>query len=274
MISMTSTMHQQAQQVEREQALQTALNDVRALFGKYRAPALTLDVCLACCMDAALEKQMREWPLHELTIRHFYAYNDTAKGNVQPAGEIKYFVPRMLELLVQRQQLHHSTELFMDRWGRCDADVFTQRERSALQAFALAHFALGLEQWPNARDQAFMGDDAFTMLLMWDIGGLDIAPLLAHWLHCDSPSSALHYVEASYWNYWGWGRVLGNAFARDRTSYQGKMTAWLTAAQNRAWFANRMLALSEGGPWSDGSPSSPHGDLQQRVGAVFDALIE
>jgi hypothetical protein len=271
---MTSTMHQEARQVGREQALQTALNHVRALFGKQRVPVLTLDVCLSCCMDAALERQMREWPLRELTIRHFYEYNTSAKGNIQPAGEIKYFVPRMLELLVQRQQLHHSTELFMDRLGRCEADVFTQRERSALQAFALAHFALGLEQWPITQDTAFMGEDAFTILLMWNIGGLDIAPLLDHWLQCDSPSSALHYVEASYWNYWGSGRVLGNAFARDRSSYLGQMKAWLTAAPNRAWFAEKMLSLSEGGPWSDWLPNSPHGDLQQRMGAVFDALIE
>jgi hypothetical protein len=90
-------------------------------------------------LDAASEQRMREWPVRELTARHFYAYDNTANGNTQPADEI---------------------------------------------------------------------------------------------------------------------------------------TTWLTAEQNRTWFAKRMPSPSEGGPWSDGSPNTPHGDYQQLIGAIFDGLIE
>lgn len=124
----------------RERALQAALASTYECFGRYRLPGGLLDVCTACCMDAALEREMHKLPLRALSERHFYQYNDSAKSDVQPADEILYLLPRMLELLAQGAQLHHSTELYLDRVGRCEPGAFSSRERQVLQDFALAHF--------------------------------------------------------------------------------------------------------------------------------------
>ncbi len=160
--------------------LEAATQAVYQAFARYDAPHGLLDVCTACCMDAELEREMRRLPLHQLTQKHFYQYNDSAKSQVQPAREIKYLAPRLLELLAEGARLHHSTELYLDRLGRCEPGSFSATEQAALQGFALAYFAQGLEQWPAASDSLFQGDNAFSILLMWAYARVPLEPLLQH----------------------------------------------------------------------------------------------
>ncbi|MBI3228817.1 MAG: hypothetical protein HYZ45_01075, partial [Burkholderiales bacterium] len=119
---------------------------------------------------------MRSTPLSELSDRHFYSYNDAAMPKAQPADELKYFLPRMLELLAQGCDLHHSLEITLFRLGQCEHSAFSLEERAAIDAYALAFFADGLSQWPNQANPRFMGDDAFSTLLMFEIGGIAIEP--------------------------------------------------------------------------------------------------
>jgi hypothetical protein len=257
-----------------EQALQAAIAAAYECFGRYRLPRGLLDVCTACCMDAALEREMHTLPLRALGERHFYEYNNSVKSGVQPEDEILYFLPRMLELLTQGAQLHHSTELYLDRVGRCEAGAFSSRERQTLQDFALAHFSLGLEQWPPAQQSIFQGESAFDFLLMWDVAGVDIKPLLAHWLASESVASTLHYVEAVFWNYWCFGRVLSNAFADDRPGFQSTLEVWLTAPAHRARFADKLLELSAADLEIDWLADNRHGDFKHRMASVFDVITE
>lgn len=254
--------------------LDAAVRNLYTVFGRHRAPEHTLDVCLGCCVDVNMERELRQLPLNALTARHFYQYNDSAKSAVQPGGEILYFLPRMLELLAQGEQLHHSTELYLDRIGRCEAGAFSSREQQALQDFALAHFSLGLEQWPPSPQSAFQGENAFTILLMWDFAGVDIQALLAHWLACESVASTLHYVEAGFWDFWSFGCVVSNAFAGDRPTYRTTLESWLTASPNRSRFAGKLLELSATDPQIDWQADSRYGDFKQRMASVFDAITE
>jgi len=233
-----------AKLLEPSPAMNHAVEQVYAAFGQYRAPGHLLDVCTFCCMDAALEKEMRCLPLPQLTARHFYEYNTSAKSEVQPGDEIKYFLPRMLELLSQGAELHHSTELYLDRLGRCEADALSVRERAAIDAFAWVFFAEGLQQhhWQTQAPGRFMGSNAFDILLMFDLGGIALEPLLAHWLQAQSPGATLHYVNASYWDFWR-TREIENAFAEDRPAFCETMKSWLLDARHRAHFARKMLAL-------------------------------
>lgn len=97
-----------------------------------------LDVCVACCVSKEVEvdKQMCEWPLKRLTANHFYEYNCSAKSEVQDAREIGYFLPRMLELLAEGADIHHSIELSLDRLGRCPPGSWTREEQAALSSYA------------------------------------------------------------------------------------------------------------------------------------------
>lgn len=254
--------------------LDAAVRHLYVVFGRHCAPEHALDVCLGCCVDVNVERELRQLPLKALTAHHIYQYNDSAKSVVQPEGEILYFLPRMLELLAQGAQLHHSMELYLDRVGRCEVGAFSSQERRALQDFALAYFSLGLEQWPPVQQSAFQGENAFTILLMWDFAGVDIKPLMAHWLASESVASTLHYVEAGFWDYWCFGRTVSNAFAGDRPAYRATLESWLTAPAHRARFAGKLLELSAADPQIDWLADSRYGDFKQRMASVFDAITE
>lgn len=253
--------------------LDAAVQNLYVVFGGYPAPAFPLDVCLACCVDGQIERELRELPLRSLTAHHFYQYNDSAKGQIQPIGEVKYLLPRLFELLAHGADLHHSTELYLDRLGRCDPQAFKPIEREAIDGFALAHFRAGLAQWPSSRETLFMGETAFSILLMWDIGGVDVSPLLAHWLADASDAATLHYIDASHWDFWEGGGCFANAFATERTRLNGLLNAWMNEGRHRRVFAERILALVETGLPGDWLPStSPAADLRQRAAEVFDAI--
>lgn len=256
-------------------SLEGAVQEVYRVFSHYRAPAGMLDVCTGCCMDAALEQEMRRLPLHLLTREHFYQYNDSAKSAVQPADEIKYYLPRMLELLAQGASLHHSTELYLDRLGRCEAGAHSVDEAAALLAYARAFFAEGLAQWEPDRQGLFQGEDAFSILIMWDYAGVPLAPLLDDWLADGRATATLNFVDAYYWEYWMNGAAISNAFAE--ASFHTVMQAWLNDADAKAAWAHKLLQLIEKGLPSDWRPvcskcGETHYPLTERINAVFDAL--
>lgn len=223
-------------------ALSLAITQLYAVFNDEQALQQPLNVCTACCMSAEQELEMRHLPRRELTDKHFYRYNDSAWSNMQPTAEMKYFLPRMLELLAQGEDLHHSTEITLQRLGNCDLADFNCVERAAIDAYALAFFADGLRQWPCQPHPRFMGDDAFTTLLMFEFGAI-VDLLLAHWLQDNSDTATLHFACATYWNYWETGRMndeFANPFAYEREEYQKVMATWLLAPENRQHFAQRI----------------------------------
>ena len=215
-------------------ALRAAVDDAYRVFGGYRVPAFPLDVCLACCVSPEDERELREWPLAQLTRSHLWTYNDSAKKAIQDPRDVGYFVPRLLELLAEGAEIHHSMEVSLDRLGRCPAGSWNGEERAALDRFALAYFDVvlrdGVDRWP---------DDALTVLAMFEIGGVAIDPLLEFWLQCDAPMAAIQYVWATYFGFWDDGRYDG-AFTADRPAFTERLTRWLTDADCRRRFAARL----------------------------------
>ena len=235
-------------------ALQQAIATVYEVFSGYPAPQTMLNVCTGCCMAPALEREMRLRPLRRLMAQHFYAYNEGAKVREQPTPEIQYLIPRLLELMTQGQHLHHSTELYLQRLGNCEATSFSSKERAAIDAYALAFFAEGLLQSPWERHGRFMGEEAFGILLMFHIGGIDIRPLLTLWLSCDDPMSTLHYTYVSYWRFYPCAKV-SNAFASERAGFCELIKQWMLDPSNRQQFAQRLLALEPDAISGLGHPS-------------------
>ncbi|MES2608849.1 MAG: hypothetical protein V4679_01345 [Pseudomonadota bacterium] len=254
-------------------ALHEAVDAAYAAFQHHGAPAGMLDVCMPCCVDETTERELRRLPLRQLTARHFYEYNGSAKSSEQPADELLYFLPRMLDLLAQGKELHHSTELYLDRLGNCRANALSPKERSTVQAFALAFFREGLGRTgPDA--SPFDGANAFDILLMFHKGGVDVQPLLAHWLCDERPNAVLHYADASYWDFWG-KHEIQNAFAEDQPEFREAMKAWLLDAGNRKRFAQKILAMDMGamGPSAHCTCGNCMGP-RQILEAVFDVISE
>lgn len=245
--------------------LSSAVADAYRAFAGEPAPALPLAACVGCCMSVDDEAQMRQWPLKRLTRQHFYSYNDAAKPEEQPAAEMRYLMPRMLELLAEGQDIHHSTELFMERVGRCAAGSFDAEQRAALDRFALAYFDATLTAaLPGPRD------DALSVLLMFHIGGIGIQPLLDDWLARDDAVSTAAYVEATYWNFWD-VRDHTNSFSFDHPAFRQQLADWMFAPAYRARFVDKLLRpdfqqLAVGRPMSGCMPFTTLMD------GVFDQL--
>jgi len=257
---------------ERSPALKQAVESLYTVFNGYRAPQHYLNVCLACCMDEALEKEMRRMPLRRISAKHFYEYNCSAKDWPQLADELKYLLPRMLELLVNGSDVHHSMALSLDRLGHCEAGAFSAEEYKAIEAFALAYFADCLSQHPWQSGEGYGGDAAFELLLMFAIGGIDLQPLLDYWLKDDSTAATLHYVNAGFYEFWQAQRIK-NPFAKDRAVFQEQMKTWLTSENNRRTFARRILKLEMNN--LDQTPTCYYGSRvtpQDMAETVFDLI--
>jgi hypothetical protein len=246
-------------------SLFAAVADAYQAFDGEPAPVAPLAVCTFCCMRPELELQMREKPLRHLNREHFYGYNDSAKPQDQPAEEMRYLLPRMLELLAQGQDLHHSLELTLDRVGRCAAGSFNARQRAALSGFALAYFDAALTSRFSA-----LGEDPLSMLLMIHIGGIDTQPLLDDWLVRNDPMSTVAYVDATYWNFWE-VRDYTNPFAFDRPAFRHQLAEWILAPAHRARFIDKLLR-PDFQQLAAAQPASGRMPFSTMVDAVFDQL--
>ncbi|WP_374437486.1 hypothetical protein [Inhella sp.] len=222
-------------------SLLAAVRNAYRVFGRRSAPTLPLNVCTGCCMAPELEQQMRRLPLQQLGARHFWEYADGAMGDlVQPAAEIKYLLPRWLELLAEGHELRHSLEITLDRVGRCPEGSFTEAERKVLNDFMLALFDAHMSGQACKEGQWYRADDPIGLLLMADYAGLEVQPLLQRWTEMGHPESTLAFVHAIYWDYLPTGDI-GSAFAGERTAFRALMREWLEDPATKAAFTRKLL---------------------------------
>ncbi len=218
-------------------ALELAVRRAYEAFGGQKAPNGPLNVCTACCMPEALEREMRTLPLRKLTSRHYFEYCNGAMGDlVQPAEEIRYLLPRWLEVLAAGEETHHSVELTLDRVGRCPAGSFTPKKVSILNEFMLAYFDHHLNSgaWRSGLT------DPLSLLVMADIGGLALHPLLHHWTAHPGPLSTVQFVQSTYWGFWP-EQLLTNSFANDRAQLQAVFKDWALAPGTKSAFVAKLL---------------------------------
>lgn len=141
-----------------------------------------LGVCTACCVqeeDAVLLKSLSPKVMSRDLI---YEYLDAAAMPDDPLliHQMKYLLPRILELMVQGEELRHSTEITLSKCS-CGSAEWLPVEVEFMQRFALAYFAKQFASY-GAAAQA---DDVFVM---FHLTGLDVLPLLAYWHdHIASP---------------------------------------------------------------------------------------
>ena len=218
------------------EALQAVIKDAYRIFGRYSAPTHPLDACTCpVCMTPELEQGMRQLPLAQLGRQHFYEYNNAANGPEQAADEVLFLLPRMLELMAEGEELHHSIELAWDRLGRCPAGSFSQAEMDVLNRFALAYFERALS------GQRALHDAPLSIMLMFHIGGLSTEPLTDLWARMDDPRSTVQYVEDTYWHFWE-KQDYSNPFAEDRPVFREQLKLWISSPEHRQRFAEKLMA--------------------------------
>lgn len=252
-------------------AVVTAINSLYAIFKRCRRPH-ELDVCTYCCMPEELENEMRSLPLQQLQRHHFYEYGDSAKSENQPVEELKYFLPRMAELFARGERIRHSLELTFDRLGNCDRSMFNAKEWFVIEGFAHAHFVWCLTSSPDCRYAPLQSENVFTHLLMWHIGGVDIRPMLDLWTLEETPAATLLFVESTYYDYICGGNKVSNAFAKSFPAYAESIDAWLGDKAVKNQFASKLLALGSQAQYRGVGMSAKHGDMEDRMGVVFDLM--
>lgn len=220
-------------------ALRDAVAQAYATFRQRGPLTAPLDVCLGCCCPVEIERELREWPLAQLTTQHFYEYNTAAKGLTQPLAEVRRLLPRLLELVAAGEEVHHSTELYLCRLGRCPEDAWSAQERLVLDRFAAAYFDAVLRSGASGGALQIGFDDPLSVLLMFDIGGIAVDPLLELWLRCEDPGSTIQFVDSTSMWFWDEHEV-GNAFAEDRPDFRARLREWLLDPSTRACFAAKM----------------------------------
>jgi hypothetical protein len=218
-------------------ALQAAVRRAYAVFGGWPAPGHALNVCTYCCMSEALEREMRSLALEDLSAHHFFEYCTGAMGDMtQPADEVRYLLPRWLELVAAGEETHHSVELTLDRLGRCAPGTFTAQETGVLDEFMLALFDHHLDE-ANPKVES---SDPLALIIMAEKAGLNVAPLLQHWTNHAGLASTVLFVRSTYWEFWP-EQQLSNAFAGDCPQLQAAIKAWLMSPATKAAFSAKLL---------------------------------
>jgi len=221
--------------------LRAAVAQAYDVFARFPEPRFPLGVCLACCVSPEIERELRQWKLPALTAHHLYEYNASAKPMQQSVAELGHLLPRMLDLIAAGEEVHHSTELFLSRLGNCPVGSWRVDEQAVLDRFAAALFEVALRGEPLTDGARHWPEDPLATLLMFDVAGLSIDPLLARWQQCEQVAAATWFVESAYWNFCE-DETYSNPFATDRPAFQRRLRDWLRDPACRRDFAAKLLA--------------------------------
>ena len=118
------------------------------IFSKYKL-GKTLEVCLHCVTAEEVEPLLKT-PLREISKEMIYNYYSSAQNyGEQEFYEMKYFLPRVLELLTEFEFPYHSVEISLKRFNLAK-DNFDIEEGEILYQFAENYFAYCLEHISTA----------------------------------------------------------------------------------------------------------------------------
>lgn len=161
------------------------------LFEKYLIGE-TLDVCKACCVTDAEEKELVNTPLRTVsrTLLQNAYYESARSGSDRELWEMKHFLPRVLELVADFAFPCHSTEITFTRLDLDQPEKWSSQESRILNDFSVAFFKKCLAVYPLPKNEEIAG-----VLIMFGIGHFDLMPVLNEWLHAANPESTLHFKD-------------------------------------------------------------------------------
>ena len=173
----------------------TALNELieksYQVFKNYTV-GKTLDVCKACCITDAEERELVNTPLRLVsrTLLQNSYYESARRYSDQELHEMKHFLPKVLELVADFEFPCHSTEITFTRLDLDQPEKWSSQEIQVLIDFSVAFFKKCLAVYPVPK-----GEEIAGILIMFGIGHFNLAPILHEWLHAANPESTLHLKD-------------------------------------------------------------------------------
>ena len=139
------------------------------IFSNYR-PHRPLEVCTYCCMCEKNVELIYKMPVQKLSREVIYDYLDAAQGDSESrlSDEIRYFAPRIFELLAKGEHIRHSLEYTLDKF-HLDTGVWSKTEVAVFKRFS----ELFLVQELSKTYERFCYQEIFDCLVMFYNSGLD-----------------------------------------------------------------------------------------------------
>lgn len=199
--------------------LKTLIKQAYELFSSYTLGD-TFQVCYGnCCLQMSDGELIKTLAVDQLELRLIYEYLAAAQSNdiYALAQQMKYFVPRILDLLVDGEQVTHSIEISLNKCHMDYDGAWEKEELKFMQKFALDFFEY----------QALQCDPINLLdeyVIMFHLTGMNIQFLLDKWLELLKHHSALislarmlsyHFSEGFY----------TESFAEQDLKYQ--MSLWI-----------------------------------------------
>lgn len=217
-------------------ALETAIDGLYQAFCG-RKLAGKLEGCPCCASDAEL-RELGTTPLRELKTELLESYSWNALWTVGSEDDYRYFVPRLLDLMVRKGAFQ--AEVIGKKLRLAGWRTWTNEERTAIEAYFAAFWAAALVRTPR-----FM--DAATAVCVLGNVFDDLAPFLAEWLSSDKSEALTQLAEFAQFE--GGSAINGfinQPFWDERPEQMNQVANWLTSPTTLNSLEQRWLTKPEG----------------------------
>jgi hypothetical protein len=214
-------------------------------FSKYSVN-LPLDVCTDCCMTIEETTKLASISVDKIPQELLANYNDSAKPEKTQIEEVKYFLPRYLELISEFNFPTHSSELSFSRLVPFDKSEWTKNELEILLNFQELYFRNCLKTYPIPS----FGDKIDSIIIMFWKSGLGVDKLLNIWEETECLESNLHFKDLYFEGFEQYNRSkLSNNFG-DKELCE-KLTTWIQNPKVNCIFQERIERIILDNPTLD-----------------------
>lgn len=216
--------------------LNQLISEAYILFSSYKM-GKEFAVCTYCCLPEKDQKILVSTTLKELPAPNIYQYLDAASDeSVLLIKQMRYLLPRILELLIANQNIRHSNEITLDKLY-CKNPIWQKKELAFLERFAEHYFDYVLNTGiPNKSSKI----ELMEIIIMFDKAGLNVTnQLLSMLLENAHKTSVISEVVNIYTYDIKNNGEYSQAFA-DRALIN-KITHWLTSKTVKETFLQVIL---------------------------------
>ncbi|MBH5330244.1 hypothetical protein H9Q10_11275 [Eikenella sp. S3360] len=219
--------------------MQKFIEEAYQLFAPYQAHfPLNICTCESCSPEDG-QRELLSYPLREIPADNLFCYLSSVPlaNKAATARDMKHFLPRILQALVNDEGVRPTDEGLLDKLCCNLPECWPEAEIRWLHCFAAAWFA---EQIAAPRYEGCLP----VWLTMFQFASLDVTDeLLTLWTQSASKIGALRefvllYLKVPYGsNDADWGKVCYlPEHLPQREQFVGKLSAWFASPHTRAVF--------------------------------------
>lgn len=150
--------------------LKQLISEAYTLFSSYKMGS-EFGVCTDCCLREKDQEILLSTELRELSAPTIYQYLDAATDeNVLLINQMRYLLPRILELLIAKENIRHSNEIALSNLY-CKNPIWQKPEIEFLERFAEHYFDYHIQN--KSPDTELM-----EVVIMFDSAGLKVTDTL------------------------------------------------------------------------------------------------